>query len=124
MFFYWCREKPDVIVDFIFENGMLYIALINIGKAPACHVTVEFNREIRGVEGSKIISQMPLFRSLEFMPPQKKIVTFIDTSASYFQREQPSEIQSTITFKDRRGKSFVNRINHNLDVYRDIGYIG
>lgn len=124
MFFHWGKDKPDVIVDFIFDRGMLFIALVNIGKAPAYSILVEFNREIQGVEGSKLISQMPLFRRMEFMPPQKKIVAFIDSSASYFQREQPAEIETVIAFKNRRGRSFLNRIKHNLNVYRDIGYIG
>jgi hypothetical protein len=124
MCFPWGKDRPDVIVDLIFERGMFFIALSNIGKAPAHSIMVEFNREIRGVEGSKLISQMPLFRRLEFMPPQKKIVAFLDSSASYFKRQQPVEIETVVTFKDRRGKSFLNRIKHNLEVYQDIGYIG
>jgi hypothetical protein len=119
----WGRDKPDVIIDFVFECGLLYIALINIGKAPAYSISVKFSREIKGIEGSKLISQMLLFRRLEFMPPGKKIFTFLDNSASYFQHEQPSDIETLITFKDRRGKRFLNRIKHNLDVYRDIGYV-
>ena len=119
----WGKDKPDVIVDFIFERGLLFIALINIGKAPAYNITVEFSREIQGIEGSKLISQMPLFRRLEFMPPGKKIVTFIDSSASYFQHEQPLDIETIVTFRDHRGRRFLNRIKHNLDVYRNIGYV-
>lgn len=117
------RDKPNVIVDFIFEQGLLFITLRNIGQAPAYGVSVKFDREIWGVGGSKLISGMPLFRRVEFIPPQKKITTFLDTSASYFKREQPLEIETDITFKDRRGSRYQNRIKHNLDIYRDIGYI-
>lgn len=117
------RDKPNVIVDFIFEQGLLFIALSNIGQAPAYGVSVKFDREIWGVGGSKLISGMSLFRRVEFIPPQKKITTFLDTSASYFKREQPLEIETDITFKDRRGSHYRNRIKHNLDIYRDIGYI-
>ena len=117
------KDKPNVIVDFVFEEGLLFIALSNIGQAPAYNVSVAFNREIWGVGGSKLISGMPLFSRVEFMPPQKKITTFLDTSDSYFKREQPLEIETDITFKDRRGSRYRNRIKHNLDIYRDIGYI-
>ena len=117
------KDKPNVIVDFTFEQGLLFIALSNIGQAPAYDVSVAFDHEIWGVGGSKLISGMPLFSRVEFMPPQKKITTFLDTSASYFKREQPLEIETDITFKDRRGSRYRNRIKHNLDIYRDIGYI-
>jgi hypothetical protein len=117
------KEKPNVIVDFIFEEGLLFIALSNIGQAPAYNVSVAFNHEIWGVGGSKLISEMPLFSRIEFMPPKKKITTFLDTSASYFKHDQPLEIETDITFKDRRGSRYMNRIKHNLDIYRDIGYI-
>lgn len=115
--------KPDVIVDFIFEQGTLFIAVINIGDAPAYGISVTFNKEIRGVGGSKLISGMPLFRRIEFMPPEKNISTFLDTSASYFSGGQPPEVETAITFSDRQGNSYRNQIKHNLNIYRDIGYI-
>lgn len=117
------EPEPDVIVDFIFEQGLLYIALINIGQAPAYSVSVSFDREIRGVGGTKLISDMALFHKVEFMPPKKKIVAFIDTSASYFSRGQPDEVETTISFSNRDRRDYTNRITHNLDIYKDIGYI-
>jgi hypothetical protein len=115
--------EPDVVVDFIFEIGLLFIAIINIGEGPAFCISVKFNGEIQGVGGTKLISEMPLFRHLEFMPPDKKITTFLDTSSSYFAHRQPTEIETSISFSDRHGKQYNNKIKHNLDIYRDIGYI-
>jgi hypothetical protein len=117
------KGEPDVIVDFIFERGFFYITVINIGEAPAFQISVNFNCEIRGVAGTKLISEMPLFRNIGFMPPNKRITTFLDTSASYFGRGQPVEIETKISFNDRHGKRYINHIEHNLDIYRDIGYI-
>ncbi len=114
---------PDIVVDFIFDRGLFSIAIMNIGEGPAFGISVKFNGEIRGVGGTKLISEMPLFRHLEFMPPDKKITTFLDTSSSYFARRQPTQIETTISFSDRHGKHYQNHIKHNLDIYRDIGYI-
>ena len=115
--------EPDVIVDFVFEKGLFFIAIENIGEAPAYRVSVTFSHDIRGVGGSKGISDMPLFRRIEFMPPRKKITTFLDTSASYFKREQPLNIDTIVTFTNRKRKRFRHTIKHNLEIYRDIGYI-
>ncbi len=60
---------------------------------------------------------------IEFMPPGKQITTFLDTSASYFKRKQPTEIEAHIVFYDRDGGMHINDIKHNLEIYRDIGYI-
>jgi hypothetical protein len=114
---------PDVIVDFVFDQGLLHIALANIGDAPAYAVSVTFDPEVFGFGGSKSVSSMPLFRQTEFMPPHKEIRAFLDTSASYFTGKQPVKIRTTIKFSDRAGKKYSNEINHNLDIYRDIGYV-
>jgi hypothetical protein len=114
---------PEVIVDFVFENGLFHIAIINIGDAAAYKISVTFNREFKGLGGSKAVSKMALFQNIEFMPPQKRITTFLDTSVSYFKQQQPTDIEATIKFSDSQGKSYKNIIKHNLNIYKDIGYI-
>ena len=120
-----CRRKPvpDVVVDFDFEDGLLFVTLRNIGRGPAFDVSVQFDRELRGVEGAKLIREMALFRDVGFLPPRKSIRTFLDTSASYFAREEPTELRCATAFHDRSGRRLVNRMRHNLEIYRDIGYV-
>ena len=115
--------EPDVIVDFGFDRGLLFITVSNIGVVPAYGISVAFDQEIWGVEGRKLISEMPLFKAVEFMPPQKHITTVLDTSASYFGRGQPTKIETLIAFRDRRGRRYANRIRHDLEIYRDLGYV-
>lgn len=115
--------KPEVIVDFIFDNGLFFISIRNIGDKPAFKVSIEFNKKIFGVEGSKEISALPLFRNIEFLPPQKEILTFLDTSASYFRRREPTKIAARISYEDSRGKKYSTTIKHDLEIYREIGYI-
>jgi hypothetical protein len=116
-------DVPDVVVDFSFDQGLLFITVSNIGRVPACKVSVTFDKEIWGVEGEKLISDIALFRMIEFMPPGKQITTFLDTSASYFKRGQPTDIEANIDFQDRQSKTYTNKIKHNLEIYRDLGYV-
>jgi hypothetical protein len=111
---------PDVIVDFIFDRGMLFISIHNIGDKPAYEVRVKFSENIRGAEGIKDISALPLFRDLEFLAPHKKIATFLDSSASYFRNKQPTKIAVEVAFKDSSGAQKTVTIRHNLEIYRDI----
>jgi len=46
----------SVIVDFIFEEGLLFISIKNISDDPAFRVSSEFDKKIIGVSGRKEIS--------------------------------------------------------------------
>ncbi len=117
-----CR-KPEVIVDFVFDDGLFYIGVKNIGALPAYKVSIQFDKEFRGVGGEKNISDLPLFKSIEFLPPQKEIRTFLDSSVAYFDRNEPVRLSARISYQDSRKKRYVDQIDHNLEIYKDIGYI-
>jgi hypothetical protein len=113
---------PYVIVDFVFERGLLSISIKNIGSRPAFGVRVEFSHKLMGVEGAVEVSALPLFSTLEFLPGGKEISTFLDSSPSYFRSQQPVKITTRISYQDARGGRFTNTIRHNLEIYREIGY--
>jgi len=117
-----CR-KPEVITDFIFEEGILFISIKNIGSKPAYKIATNFDKEIRGVDGNKIISELALFKCIEFLPPQKEVRTFLDSSHAYFNRNEPTKIVIQLSFSDERGKNYSKKIKHDLEIYREIGYI-
>src|SRR5260370_37340733 len=76
---------PGVIVDFIFDEGLFFIAISNVSDQPAYRVSVKFDCRIYGL-GGKDICALPLFRNIEFLAPHKTITTFLDSSGSYFSK--------------------------------------
>jgi hypothetical protein len=117
------ERRPEVIVDFVFDDGLLFISVENIGDQPALKVSVQFDQKIMGVEGGQEISALPLFRSIEFLAPHKAIVTFLDTSAAYFRRGEPTRIAAMITYQDSNRAHYKTTLHHDLEIYKDIGYI-
>ena len=117
------ERQPEVILDFIFEDGLFFIAVINIGSAPAHDVSVAFDKKFTGMEGAKEITTLPLFKKIPFLAPQKEIRLFLDHSASYFRRRQPTQIRATIIFKDGSGAKYSLVVKHDLKIYKDIGYV-
>ena len=115
-------RDPHVIVDFVFDRGLLSISIKNIGTQPAYGVKVQFSHKLMGVEGTVEVSALPLFNQLEFLPGGKEITTHLDRSASYFRSEQPVKITTHITYSDAGGAQHSNTIRHNLEIYRGIGY--
>src|SRR5437762_12620807 len=98
-------SRPDVIVDFRFERGLLYIALINLSDAPAYRVSTRFAKPFRGLGGDCVVSTLPMFRRVEFLAPHKRIETLLDSSHGYFKRREPTVIKALVTFRAVRGKA-------------------
>lgn len=115
--------RPDVIVEFLFDRGLLFVSINNIGNQPALAVSVKFNKKITGPDGKKDISGLPLFKQIEFLGPKREIVTFLDASNSYFRRKQPAKIVAQVSYSDRQEKKYTTKINHDLEIYRALPYL-
>ncbi len=115
--------RPEVIVDFIFEEGLLFITVQNISDVPAYKVSTRFKPGFTGVEGKKQVSELALFRNIEFLAPRKEIRTFLDASASYFRRQEPLLITAQMSYEDEAGKKYSKTIRHDLSIYLEIGYV-
>lgn len=115
--------EPEVIVDFIFEQGLLHVSVANIGATAAHKIRVKFDQPFRGLGGTREISKLRLFRNLEFLPPGKQISSLIDTAPAFFERREPLKLAATISFLDRFGTRYERLVNHDLSVYTDISFV-
>src|SRR5215208_1837270 len=97
------HRDADVILDVVFEGGLLFLVVSNIGDRPASGVRVKFEQRFSGVGGTKRIDRLALFRRLEFLAPQRSIEVFLDRSASYFAREEPTELTAAISWRTAEG---------------------
>ncbi len=116
-------RNPDVLVDFEFHQGLFFISVSNIGDTPALKVRIRFDKKFRGLNGTQDISSLPLFRNIEFLAPHKHITTFLDTSAAYFRRKEPTKLQVKIVYKDSANKTHSTTIQHDLHIYEDLVYL-
>ena len=116
-------ERPDVIVEFMFDRGLLHISVNNIGSRPAIGVSVKFNKTIVGLGGSKDFSELALFKNIEFLGPHREIVTLLDSSSSYFKRKQPTKISALVTYQDLEKRRYEISIKHDLEIYRDLVFV-
>lgn len=117
------RFRPDVIVEFLFDEGMFFVSVNNIGNRPAIGVCVRFSKRIIGPDGKKDISALPLFNNIAFLGPGREIVAFIDASNSYFKRKQPTQISARVSYCDSEKQKYEVTIKHNLEIYRELPYL-
>lgn len=113
-------KAPDVILDFEYEKGLLFIALENIGSAPAFKVSVKFDRKLTGVEGARELSALRLFKNFEFLAPKKRVRVFVDSFHAYAARGQPMVLNTTVRFRGKDGRRVLEKTRHDLSVYRDL----
>jgi hypothetical protein len=118
-------ERPDseVILDVLFDRGLLFLVVANIGDRPAHRVRIRFEERFSGVGGTKRIDRLTLFRKLEFLAPHKSIPVFLDRSAAYFARDEPTRITAAISWLTPDGARRTSTIHHDLEIYRDLGFI-
>ena len=114
------RGWPDIVVDFQLEQGCLFVAVCNLGDRPAHAVTTTFEPSFTGLGGDREIPRLALFDGIGFLPPGKTIRAFVDLAASYFARDEPTVIDSTVSFEDDAGREAHNRATHDLGIYRDL----
>lgn len=117
------RGRPEVIVEFLFDRGLLYISVVNIGDRPAINVSVKFNKKILGINGAKEISALAVFKNIEFLGPRREIVSLLDSSSSYFKRKQPTKISAVVAYRDLQKRAYEVTIKHDLEIYRELAYV-
>ena len=117
------RDDAEVIVDVVFERGLLFLVVANLGDRPAHAVRVRFEQRFSGVGGTKRIDRLALFRRLEFLAPRKAIEVFLDRSDAYFARAEPPRLTAAISWRTSEGERRRTTIVHDLEIYRDLGYI-
>jgi hypothetical protein len=112
--------RPEMIFDFEFEDGVLFISLRNIGGRPAHDVRTNVEPRISGLGGRMVLSDLPVLREIPFFAPGKCIRFLFDSSASYFARGEPSRISARITWSDQEGNEYAAVIRHDLEIYRTL----
>ncbi|MGH9871136.1 MAG: hypothetical protein ACRD9S_01580 [Pyrinomonadaceae bacterium] len=115
--------RPEVILEFLFDRGLLYISVRNIGNQPGIGVSVKFDKKILGLGGTKEISAMAVFKNIEFLGPQREILSLLDSSSSYFKRKQPTKISALVTYQDLEKRRYEISIKHDLEIYRDLVFV-
>ena len=112
-----------MILDVEFEDGLLFLVLENFGFRPAHAVRVRFAEPLRGLGGERRIDRLRIFRRLELLAPRRRIRIFLDRSALFFAREEPTQLEARIAWRTDDGERRSRTVRHDLDAYRDFPYL-
>ena len=111
-----------VVVDVVFEHGLLFLEVVNLSPRPALRVACAFDPPLHDHLGREV-ARLPLFRRIEFLGPGRRIRTLLDSSAAYFGRRAPTRFSVSVAFRDPDGRRRSGEISHDLRIYRDLSYL-
>jgi len=117
------HHDSDVILDVELDRGLIFLVVQNLGDLPAHSVRVRFNQPLHGLGGGRRIDRLQIFRRLEFLGPRRGIRVFLDRTALFFGRDEPAELEVTVTWRTDRGERRRREIRHDLAAYRDFPYL-
>jgi hypothetical protein len=116
-------RDADVIVDVELVRTLLFLVIENLGKLPAHNVRVRFEQPLHGLGGDRRVDRLQIFRRLEFLGPRRRIRVFLDRTALFFGRDEPTEVAVTVTWRTDQGERRRREIRHDLAAYRDFPYL-
>ena len=111
-----------VVVDVVFEDGLLYLELANLSDRPALDVSCVFDPELVDLQG-RDVSKLALFSRVAFLGPGRRIRTLLDSTAGFFAREQASRFTVVVEFERPDEKRRSTTVSHDLAVYRELAYL-
>ena len=115
---------PDdgVVVDVVFDGGVLYLELANLADRPALNVSCTFEPPLVDVEG-RDVSKLPLFSHVEFLSPRRRIRTLLDSTAGYFARKAATRVSVAVEYERPDGPRAVTEVAHDLEIFRELAYL-
>ncbi len=117
-------EGPDdgVVVDVVFEDGLLYLELANLADRPALGVSCRFEPALVDGQG-RDVSKLRLFSHVEFLAPQRRIRTLFDSSAGFLAREREPRVTVTVEYERPEGARGVTHVKHDLALFGELAYV-
>jgi hypothetical protein len=105
------------VVDVVFETGLLYVELANLGDRPAVDVSCSFEPSLVDAHG-RPLADPALFRHLSFLAPRRRIRSLLGPSAGY------SETLSVkVEYGRPGGDRETTRLSHDLAVFGELSYV-
>jgi hypothetical protein len=112
-------DDDGVIVDVVFEDGVLYLELANLSERPALAVTCTFDPPLVDAAG-RDVAKLRLFKKMEFLGPGRRVRTLLNSVTGM---KAPARTTVSIKYK-RPGDRTVTTtsVTHDLAVYRELSY--
>jgi len=109
--------EDGVVVDVVFDTGLLYLELANLGDRPAVDVSCSFEPSLVDAHG-RPLADLALFRHLSFLAPRRRIRSLLGPSAGYSET-----LSVTVEYGRAGGERATTRLSHDLAAFGELSYV-
>jgi hypothetical protein len=114
-------RDDGVVVDVVFEDGVLYLELANLADRPALNIACSFDPPLVDAE-ERDVSGLRLFRHVEFLGPRRRVRTLLDSAAGYFARTSATRVAVAVEYERPGEPRRATKVAHDLELYRELAY--
>jgi hypothetical protein len=110
-------SDDGVVVDVVFEAGLLFLELANLGDRPALDVSCNFEPSLVDAHG-RPLAELALFRHLAFLAPRRRIRSLLGPSHAYSET-----LSVTVEYGRAGGERATTRLSHDLAAFGELSYV-
>lgn len=116
-------EIGGLAVDFVPENGLLFVIIANYEAFPLRDCKISFSETLPTIEGKKL-NHLNIFKNLAYLSPGRKIRIPLGEASSVLSSLKENKIVTiSINYRLPDGKKTAYSIKHNLSIYEDLPQI-
>ena len=119
------QTRPHIIVDIDMKPArpLFEIRIKNVGNGVGYNFTSKWTPELVTASGTNF-SEMELLKKIEYLPPNKELISLFDSTITYFQTKPPLPrmYNVKVTYQDENDIKFTETFIINLSVYEGIHY--
>lgn len=120
------RQKDEIgglAVDFIPENGLMFVIIANYETFPLRECKISFSETLPSPNAKKL-NHLNIFKNLTYLSPARKIRVFAGETSSFLSSLREKKIVTVnIKYQLPDGKKTTYSIKHNLSIYEDLPQI-
>ncbi|MEZ4425144.1 MAG: hypothetical protein R3E98_17235 [Gemmatimonadota bacterium] len=112
-------RPPYVVLDVDVTDDVVELVLLNVGQTPAHEVRVTLDPPLSALGGQVALGDLPLFRCLGLLRPDRPIRVFVDRLSALLERK-PVRFRATVGWRDDDGRAHERTFEHDLQAFRGL----
>lgn len=109
-------------VDFVPENGNMFIIIHNEVDIGVRDITISFNQELKGAKGM-VLNDLNIFKNLTFLTAGREFEVFAGRADQFIESLKNVCVIVTVSLKLPGKKKIQYKIIHDLSIYTDLPQI-
>jgi hypothetical protein len=119
------QTRPHIIIDIELRRGrpVFDLRIRNIGNGIGYNFKSEWTPDLVNTKGVNY-SNMNMVKKIEYLPPDKEMKTFFDSTISYYQKQPPLPRSYIVKvgYEDEHKNMYKDEFKIDLSTYENITY--